>query len=369
VRPWVSALCSALAAVVVAAPAGAKPTSSARAPEALSVVVIEVDGDRAAVLRTRAVATELLTRLGVASIVTSPADEPASTSKRVALARARFDLTDPTQPSIVIVEGESEREVLRRDLPESASLEVSVEELSHVLYAVVEALLRERTPEAESAGALEPAPPPAITQPDEPPRSRRKPAKRSGADFEVGAFFRVLDVGSSRIVPGGGALLQARASEGTARPGALLMGAAHDSTSLNYGLATAGVRPFSLRLYPTLTIATGTSVSLVAGLGGGMDWFRVERERTPAEALPGVTSVLDMTLSSFLGARFELSAGLGLEANASLDLDLTPHHFVVETESGRSTLLELGRLRPGATFGASYAVVDGASATSRGGNP
>jgi hypothetical protein len=284
--------------------------------------------------------------------------------------RAYFDLRDPTQPGVVVVEGESEREILRRDLPESASLEVSVEELSHVLYVVVEALLREKPPEpALKVAPVEPVRPPA-RPPEKPQRKRTKPAPRAGAEVDAGAFFRVLELGSSRLVPGGGIALATRGSQGTVAPGATLMAAAHGSTPVSYGVAAAGVRPFSLRLYPTLNVATGTSVTVVAGLGGGIDWFSVERERTPAAALPGVGSVLDMTVGSLLGARFELGDGLALDAALSLDLDLTPHSFVVETENGRSTLLELGRLRPGATFGASYSLVDGGdSGAPRGGNP
>ncbi|HVJ16919.1 MAG TPA: hypothetical protein VM686_15870, partial [Polyangiaceae bacterium] len=347
----------------------AAPAASERAAQPVQVVIIEVTGERSAVSRTRTVASELLTRLGVASIVTSHSDDAPVPQQRAALVRAYFDLHDPTQPGIVVVEGKSEREILRRDLPESASLEVSVEELSHVLYVVVEALLREKPAEPAAQVAPVPPAPPAPKPLEKPQRKRDTPQARAGADIEAGAFFRVLELGSSRLVPGGGVALVARSSQGTVRPGAMLMGAAHGSTPLSYGIAAAGVRPFSVRLYPTLNMAAGSNVSVVTGLGGGIDWFRVERELTPAEALPGVTSVLDMTVGSFLGVRFELSDGLALDAALSLDLDLTPHSFVVETENGRSTLLELGRLRPGATFGASYSLVDGGGSAAHGGNP
>ena len=357
-----------LAAAVVAPDASAVEATSSRVAQSVQVVTIEVSGDHAAVARTRTVATELLTRLGVASMVTSSDDETNAGPRRAALVRAYFDLSEPTHPGIVIVEGDSERELLRRDLPESASLEVSVEELSHVLYAVVEAVLRERPPEPEpKVPAREPEKP--RTKSPESSLAQQRQQERGGADFEASAFFRLLDLGSSHLVPGGGVGILARSSEGRVAPGAMLMGAAHGSTRLSYGLATAGVRPFSLRLYPTLHVETGTSVSVVGGIGGGIDWFRVERERTPAEALPGVSSVLGMTLGSFLGARFQVSDDLALDAAASLDLDLTPHRFVVETESGRSTLLELGRWRPGATFGASYSLANGAGSTPSGGNP
>jgi hypothetical protein len=360
------ALSAALVAFAANEPLAA--AAQAREAQAVPVVHIEVDGERAAVSRTRMVASELLTRLGVASIVTATEDG-ARKERGAALAVAYFDLRDPLTPRLVVVEGGTGRELVRRSLPESSSLEISVEELSHVLYAVVEAVLQEppREPPAPSQPLAEPAPAPVASPPPREPAPKKTP--RSGADFDAGAFFRVVELGSSRMVPGGGLSLGVRSAHDGAAPGALLTAAVHGSTQVTHETASADLRLFSLRLYPTLTVPTGSAVSVVSGVGAGLDWFRIEQSRLSAEALPGVSSVLDVTLGALLGARIRASSSVTLDAAFSLDLDLTPHRFVADDGMQRSTLFELGRLRPGASLGASYSLTSEVGSGNPGANP
>jgi hypothetical protein len=335
------------------------------------VVRIQVDGDAAAVARTRAVASELFERLGVASIVSAEPEPEADTSGRQALARAYFDLRDPTKPGIVVVDAASEREVLRRTLPDSASLEISVEELTHVLYAVIEALLQtERAPESTPAPPpAEPPPPPpkALPPPDTHEPAPRRPA--SGPSVAVGAFARLLAFDSSSILPGGGLGLAARSRDDGFAYGGSLMAAMQASNEIVFEEARGGVRPFAFRAYGTATGFTASGVALSAGLGGGIDLLRVESESLPVDAHTETSTVVDAILSSWLGARIPLGGRVSLDAAFTLDLDLTPRRFVVEQGNRRATLFELGRFRPAFVLGGSYSLVGSDSSGGAGARP
>ncbi len=225
------------------------------------VVRIQVDGDAAAVARTRVVASELFERLGVASLVSTEPDVEAMSSPgagRQVLARAYFDLRDPTTPGIVVVDAQTEREIVRRTFPDSASLEISVEELTHVLYAVVEVMLQTERPAPEVAPA--PAAGRGASSGDEllpPPDARRAsaaPAERVGPTVALGAFARLLALDSSSDRARGWTLASRLGSrdDGLAW-GGTLMAALHASNEIVFEEARGGVRPFSLRAYGTVS--------------------------------------------------------------------------------------------------------------------
>lgn len=350
---------------MVLAGTGAPSLARAAEDQALAqakLVPIHVDGDATALARTRAVASELLERLGVTALVTTEAELAGESSGRV-LARAYFDLRDPSRPSIVVVEESTDRELLRRTFPDSASLEIAVEELAHVLYSVVEALLNtERKTLEERPSAPPPVPPPKVTSrvlepppPVEPPPPRERGLPPS---VSIGAFARLLALDSSSILPGAGVEFGVRSRGRGVAFGGSLVAAMQAADFIAFEEARGGVRPVSFRAYATATGAGASSISLTAGLGAGVDWLRVETESLPIGARVEARTVVDPIVGSVLGARFPLGRHVSLDAAFTLDVDLIPRRFVAEQGERRSVLLELARFRPAFLLGGSYWLFD-----------
>ncbi len=337
------------------------------------VVRIRVEGDQEAVARTRAAAGELFARLGVTSLVSGrdPDGAVAEPPGRQTLVRAYFDLRDPSTPEIVVVDAETEREIVRRTLPDSASLEISVEELTHVLYAVVEGLLQTARARAVDVPPKVPSAPPRIapsaplTDMDEPVARRSSP----GPSLSVGAFGRLISIDSSTILPGGGVSVAVRSREDGLAYGGTLMAAMHASNQIVFEEARGGVRPFSLRVYGTVGGPTESTLSLLSGLGAGIDLFRIETDSAPPDSSTQGTTVVDAILSALVGARIPIGGRVSLDAAFTLDLDLTPRRFVIEQSGQRTPLLELGRFRPAFVLGGSYSLVGPSSTVRAGARP
>jgi hypothetical protein len=369
---WLRAVAVALLLPGIASP---RPLRAEEEPPLaqLRVVRIQVDGDPDAISRTRAVASELFERLGVTSLVSGrePDFERMEEPGRKVLARAYFDLRDPATPEIVVVDAETEREIVRRTLPESASLEISVEELTHVLYAVVEGLLQTARSRLADVPAKVPAAPPPPAPETPRPEMAQPPARRSsgGPSLSVGAFGRLVSIDSSTILPGGGLALAGRSREDGLAYGGALMAAMHASNEIVFEAARGGVRPLSLRAYGTVSGPTESGVSLLLGLGGGVDLFRIESDSAPPDASTQGSTVVDAILSSLLGAHIPIGGRVSLDAAFTLDLDLTPRRFVMEQGGRRTPLLELSRFRPAFVLGGSYSLVGSSSAPRTGARP
>jgi hypothetical protein len=116
---------------------------------------VYVAGTPAAIARTRATVRELCARLDLEVVVLEGAEEalledvPEGT-----FAEAFIDYRSPAAPRVVVIQGKTHREIERRTLSKSSSLEMTVEEAAHVLYAVVESSLRAREAKRERAPAV-----------------------------------------------------------------------------------------------------------------------------------------------------------------------------------------------------------------------
>jgi hypothetical protein len=179
----------------------------------------------------------------------------------------------------------------------------------------------------------------------------------------------LLALDSSSIVPGGGLSLALGSRDDGLAWGGTLMAALHASNELVFEEARGGVRPFSLRAYGTVSGPTASAVTLIAGLGGGIDILRVETNALPSDAHTEESTVVDAILGSLLGARIPLGGRVMLDAAFTLDLDLTPRRFVMEQGGRRAGLLELGRFRPAFVLGGSYSLAGSSSGASAGARP
>lgn len=391
-RRWLALIALSLLALlprVATAAAGAAP-----------IVQIEVEGSPAAMERLRTTALEVLGRLEVVPVVVAASSSDAR-ALPVPLVFALVDLRNPRQPSLVVRDGASGRELGRRTLDRSTSLETAVEAAVLVVYMIVEARLSEESsagegpaPPAPSAVAPSPAAPSAEPAPAAPAAAapgRRAPRKAPAAprkqsrqpkppepevaaepseaepeetaEFErppapsawalsAGALLRVGTLDNESAITGAGLVLEARAKR--SRLGVLLLGAAHVPSAVHYAESYADVHAVSARLLLTQGFELGSSVSAWIGAGAGLDWLRSVPQTTPAEVRSGTIDVVDPLASAAFGARLALGRHALLLAAASLDLDLAPHAFVMDVGNDRHTLLSPDRLRPSLLVAIAY---------------
>lgn len=399
-RRWLALIALSLLALlprVATAAAGSAP-----------IVQIEVEGSPVAVERLRTTALEVLGRLEVVPVVVA-ASSPDARALPVPLVLALVDLRNPRQPSLVVRDGASGRELGRRTLDRSTSLETSVEAAVLVVYMIVEARLSEESsagegpaPPAPSAVAPSPAAPSADPAPAAPaaaaPRSRaprkapaaprkqsrqpkpppevaaepfeaepeetaepERPSAPSAWALSAGALLRVGTLDNERAITGAGLVLEARAKR--SKLGVLLLGAAHVPSDVHYAESYADVYAVSARLLLTQGFELGSSVSAWIGAGPGFDWLRSVPQTTPAEVRTGTIDVVDPLASAAFGARVALGHHALLLAAASLDLDLAPHAFVMDVGNDRHTLLSPDRLRPSLLVAIAYTSGDGRTAS------
>lgn len=379
-------------------------SAEARGAAASPVVEIEVTGSAAAVERLKASAVESLARLGVTAQVGPRVRGAPRNTESPPLARVYVDLDEPTQPELVIVDGRSRRELSRRSLPASTSLETSIEAVSLVVYMVVQGLLvdsAERAAGGDGSSAVEPAPPngpetgppragaaageDAVSAPVQaaPARATQKPrpagaatrseagvdrpsddelasqpaagargAGGSGLAFGGGALLRLATLDNERALTGAGVSLEAW-NRGWSAPrfGACVFVAGHWPTEVGHAGAAAELTVVSLRAMPAVATPLGGSVTSLLAAGGGVDWLH-----TAGDADSGVASspaVVDAVLSVLAGLRLTLAPALSLSAAASLDVDLAPRRFVALEGEARHELLALSRVRPSLLLGIS----------------
>jgi hypothetical protein len=174
----------------------------------------------------------------------------------------------------------------------------------------------------------------------------------SALAWGAGAFFRVTTLDNSHALAGAGASLEAHAKHSDPRPGVLLLGAVHGATDLGEGDTQAELDTLSARLLAKLELPWGQRAAAVFGVGGGVDWFRVDT-RAPPVGTARSASIVDALLSGLIGVRVAIAAPLVLGAAAGLDVDLEPRAFVSESGGARRKLFEIERLRPSLMLGLS----------------
>jgi hypothetical protein len=358
----------------------ARPTSpdAAALSAAAQIVTIEVKAEPEAVSRLRSTAVPLLHRLGVTAVVTGQSSGPDEVPRP--LARAYINLENPKLPRLVVVDGVTRRELARRTLAQTTSLETSIEAVALVLYMIIESLLPQDSDAAadlEATDAAEPTPDRDQTAPTDtstkPPRrestrtsASASPSRDASASKAVaardddepragssptapisvaaGAFLRTLLLDGSR--PLVGAALSAEL-HGQSEFGVALLAAAHAPTEFSFDAADFDLALYSSRLSPRAPLWVGPRVVALLELGAGVDWFRTRLERAPPDATgASSTSSLSYVVSAAVITRIRLTRTLLLSGAVGVDLDVLPQRFVVEADEQRSPALEPARLRP-----------------------
>jgi hypothetical protein len=345
VKTALLALGAALTLLTPAA-AAAQEDTAPQPNEVGRVVEIRVEGDGSALQRVRITARELLLRLDVEPRVRAVDEPETPSSEPTPLVIAYLDLRSVSSPSIDIEDGKTRQELTRRHLSDVTSLETGVEALLHVLYLAVESALQ--------VGAERPPPRRVDKKPVPPARARPLP-ERSHLGFDLGPLLRLSSLGGSRLVPGGGALLEPRVDVGSGQLGLQASLALHGTSELAFARGEASVRPLQARIVPTYDWLFSPELAGTVGLGVGLDALMVEPVQPPLIGrVAPPQSTLDPVVTGQLGARLPLSGRVFLSALASLDLDLAPTSFVAHEGMQTHPVLVLPRWRGGFTLALSF---------------
>jgi hypothetical protein len=338
-------VCCALALSTLSSGAASALEAASVATATSRIVEIRVSGDAEALARVRLTARELLSRLDVEPVVVAVDEPDTSVSGTAPLVVAYVDLRSVSAPSVDIEDGQTRQELTRRHLSGVTSLETAVESLLHVLYLAVESALQ-----VAAERQAPPAPPPE-KKPAPPPTPPRAKTDRAAFGLDLGPFVRVSSLGGSRIVPGGGIVLEPRASFGSSEVGLMLSAALHASTELTFARGEATVQPLQIRVVPTLDWLAAAELSGCVGLGVGLDALMVDPVQAPEAGSAGSSqTALDPLVSAIFGARLPVSGRAFLSALASLDYDIAPTSFVARDGMMSRPLLQLPRLRAGFTL-------------------
>jgi hypothetical protein len=309
------------------------PSPAAAATAPLPWVEIRVLGDETALARVRDTAAELFSRLEVRLRVLADADAAASPGAEPPLVLAYVDLRVPTSPLVDVDDGRTHQELMRRNLSDISTLETAVEAAVHVVYASVESLLLLAGPQRAEL--------------PRPPRSRRAPSPPASSGLDLGALFRLVSLGGSRVAPGGGAALELRTDAGNVQAELGLFGALHAASQLDFDDGRLSLHPYALRLVPGLSARLSRQLQGSVGVGVGLDHFVLDVHAPASGGKALDRAIYDPILATQLGLRFPLAGAWFASVLGTLDVDLAPTRFISENGDSRHVLFTLPRLRAG----------------------
>jgi hypothetical protein len=333
-------------AVAVVAPAAGTPP----------IVRVYVAGPDAAVSGSRDAIQDLCSRSNVAVVVrdAAGADEALlATSHAPGLAEAYVDLRPGTAPRVVVVDGETRRDLERRTLPDDASLEVSIETVAQVVCAAVESSLATRAA---------PAPPPVVHE--APVEGAPVKAVRLGSEWasQLDLFAAAADFGAG-FRGGAGASLGLSHGRGALRLGALLSFSGYPATEVDGAGGVASFGSVGARLLPTLEWRSNQALTPFVAFGGGIDWVRITAgQPPPGTEGQGTGSSVDPILSGMFGVRLHLGAGVAALFALGADADLSRHRYVIRTPESSQSFFEPARVRSVGLLGLSLALDGGGKA-------
>lgn len=315
------------------------------------IVRVYVAGTAEAVSGSRDAIQDLCARSNVAVVVrdAAGADEALlAQSPAPGLAEAYVDLRPGTAPRVVVVDGETRKDLERRTLPDDASLEISIETAAHVVCAAVESSLATRAvPPVEVP--QKPEPHPETTAP------RPLPLASHGA-AQLSVFASAANFGAG-FRAGAGAAFGLSQGRGPLYWGALVSLGGYPASDVDEAGGVASFGLFGARLLPTLEWQVSENVSPFLGVGGGADWIQVSARQAPPGAVGQATaSSVDAIACALLGVRLHLGSGFGALLALDADADLSRHRYVTQSPQGSQIFFEPARVRPVLLAGLSVAL-------------
>jgi len=343
----VLALAVAFAARVTAAWAGAPQDGPDR------VVVVGVRGsdqDRAAL---RLVLDELLARIDLDPVVTAGAPEGADV-KHGAFATVLLDVTGRTSASVAVQDGRSGHVRLLRQIEHAGSRPLLLDTAAHVIYAMLETMVRETGTRGAPAPAANAHDSPAGRSAQNPLLAQARGALPSGArparwGIELSPFYgvRSFALPDQRPMMNAGLAISAGSRAGQLQPSLCL--------NATYGLDVAvgsgaggmpgqdfgRVQVISLHATPIVNLMGIGRLLLQAGAGAGLDIIRLDASPAPLMGPPGPMGPGNVTPAPVRTRHFDPLVGALLVARLAIT-SATQLFLAAATDYGPSYPIQMG---------------------------
>lgn len=319
------ALVLALAVAVAARIPGA--WAAAPAEPAGPVVLIAVRGNDEDVTALRSVLEELLARIELEPRVTPGAPEGEETKDRP-FATVLVDVTARNSASVAVQEGRSGQVRLLRQIEHVGSRPLLIDTVAHVIYAMLETMVRERLGRGDPPRAApteepdRPAPLPLLVRTGAAPPSG-VPASRWG--FELSPFYAVRSfaVPDQRLMMNAGLAVSAGSRAGRLQPSLSLSATYGLDIDLGSGTGMPGqafgrMQVISLHAIPVINVIGRGRLLLQAGIGGGLDVVRIETAAPPIMGPAGPMGPANVPAPPTQRRRFDPLIGAQLMARLAL---------------------------------------------------
>ena len=350
---------SALAfALFVAAPARAGDSTAPAAPRAGDKrVIVVLAGDKDHLLES--VVTERVREAGASvEVHSAPSIDPAAAFRPrgevEALARVWIDFTRDDQATLLLLDDRFDRGLIRHT-SRARGDELAREELGHILYSAVRALLAgarigiAREDLIDSQKPPEPSPP-DHTEPDHTEPPSREPSRtwrfRSAVTYAADTFAP-----RAAITHGPGLALDLLyAPAPGAELGLRALGQVRFPVEVDESPFVVRLESFPCRLLGTIGVPLAGTWSVSGALGGGVDVVHV----VPVRGQGPDHRIAAPTVAVFSVARVALGLSRGGDLRVGLwlsaDVDLNGADYTYVDGGATSTLFSPYRVRPGLTL-------------------
>jgi len=339
------------AAVVIAA---RSPGAWAAAPSdtAQPVVLIAVRGHDEDVTAFRLVLDELLARIELDPRITAGAPEGKDPQDRP-FATVLVDVTARNSASVAVQEGRSGQVRLLRQIEHVGSRALLIDTVAHVIYAMLETMVRERRGRAEpprAATAEDPATDRAAQLPVLVRTVAAPPSGVAGArwGFELSPFYAVRSfaVPDQRLMMNAGLAASAGSRAGRLQPSLSLSATYGLDVDLGSGTGMPGqgfgrMQVISLHAIPVINVIGRGRLLLQAGIGGGLDIVRMETTAPPIMGPPGPMGPANGPAPPTQRRRFDPLIGAQLTGRLALTAG-TQLFVAASTDYGPSDPLQMG---------------------------
>jgi hypothetical protein len=266
------------------------------------------------------------------------------------LARIFVDLKRTDTAALFFVDTANDRILIREVARARGSEEVAREELGHILETSTEGLLSGAeigVPRADALTMLEPAkekPTPVVE------RDERK-AWQAALLYEI----EVL-AGPAQAVQGPEASLFVRVQQRAPELGVWVSGQYRFPVRVDGDPVSARLEGGALRAGFALDAPLGRTMSLRAGLGGGVDLVDVEPETSKASgvALASGELVVTAVARATVGLEVRLSSSLSFWSRIAVDVDPSGTEYVFQRRTGEDLVLRPWPVRPALALGIGF---------------
>ena len=274
-------------------------------------------------------------------------------------AYAAVDLAGEEGVRGIVVDGESRALVLRRTIRRDGSVAIAAEEMAHVVYSSIDALL---DPAQKRPDPPKEAAPPTTTEPallvtsETPHDTIADHATHTGAALDVNAFGVARYMGAGLgPEPGGGVALGLAASRARWAPEIWIAGALQAPFETANPDASVRTSLVSARLYATFAIAQSGRLRFDLGLGGGVDVASItSRAVDPNAKVPGDQTATSVPLTGLASMSLRIVSRVDLTLSGGTDIDMAPTRYTIRHDDRASELFASSRVRPFAMLGLSF---------------